>query len=559
MSGRSSVLPRTALGLTFFLGPTVAGLLTASHFGIASDVANYFEDSLKQLRWFGALVEGLVALEPGRALSREIVFEHWRWWPERIPHPPLSRELSGLGYAFFGSVLEPLVAYRLAVIVTYGALVSGAAIFVAWARRSYVAGIGTGLALLTIPCLFAYGHLANADMFLAVFWFGAVATLYVHLETGKRRWLWISGLLLGAAAATKFTGLLAGPVLLIWLLLRGAMKVRTLAVLAGGALLVLFVTNPVLWVAPLIGLSDYLSAGLGRHGDPGAQITTLYFGEIFAYRPPWHYPFVWTAIVVPIPILLAAVVGVAARERGRLVGLSAVNLAVLYGVLLLPTTPLHDGVRLFLPAFPFLAILAGLGVERFLDRLHSAASRRLGISRNFGAALVFLALFALPALRTVEYHPHQLSYFSALVGGIQGAERRGLEVTSQKEVLSPAVLSELSGRIPPGSVVNPGFFMEEMCFYQAQGYAPTGWILEGELGRTLAREPHAWICVSREASRTSRLPRPPVPADFVFVLNRPGQHTLLERSLSGFGGSPFYEVRVQGVSLLQVFRTAPSR
>lgn len=551
-AGRSPVL----LALGFFICTLVLALLTTRDYGLASDVGNYFEDSLRQLRWLRDLREGLVTLDPGGTLSPEAVFEHWRWWPDRIPHPPLSRELSGLGYALFGRILEPLVAYRIAVIAAYAGLVAGVALFTSWTRRSLPAGFGAGLALLTIPALFAYGHLANPDMFLAAFWFGSVAALDVHLRTEKTGWLWLSALLVGAAISTKFTGLLIGPVLFFWLLLHRAVSVRALAVLGGGALAVLLVSNPLLWVDPLTGFTDYFSAGVGRSGSPLAQITTLYFGEIFTYRGPWHYPFVWTAIVVPVPILLAAAAGAADREGRRLVFLAAVNLFVLYGVLLLPTTPLHDGVRLFLPVFPFIAILVGLGVERFTCGLHAFAAARWRSTRDFTAAVVLLAIFALPAVRTVEYHPYQLSYFNGLIGGIQGAERRGLEITSQKEVLSPAVLEDVSLRIPAGSVVNPGFFLEEMCFYQARGYVPSGWILEGELGRTRARQPHAWVCLSPESFLTVEVLRPPREPDFVFVLNRPGQHTLVEWSLTAFGGPPFYEIRLDGVPLFQIFRIA---
>lgn len=555
-----------ALGAAAFAVALVATLATLSDYGIASDVGNYFTASLAHLEWMRRLLEGIVA---GRleALAPEAVLESWRFSLHRIPHPPLSREIGALSFWLFGSWLEPLTAYRVGTAVVYAALVGLCGDWTYRRTGSPVAGIAAAGSALAVPALFAYGHLALTDIHLAAAWLAAGWALDRHLEEGegrRRGWLWASGAFLGAACAIKFSGLLLGPVLLTWLWARRDRRIgraaRPAAALLAAGAIVFFAVNPVLWVAPVQGLTDYLAAGFGRADLESAQLTTEYLGGRYVYRPPWHYPFVWTAVVLPIPVLLGALAGAASWRRSRLVRFAALNLAVLYGVLLLPRTPLHDGVRLFLPALPFLCILAGVGAARVAglaaDRLESAGWG----SRDLAAALVLLLLLAPPAWRTLEYHPYQLSYFNALIGGVRGAEARGLEVTSMKEVLTPPALRELSEAIPGDAVVNPGFLLEEMCFYRAAGYAPEGWTLEAPLRRMDLERPWTWTCAGPASFVATSRPGAPRPPGYIVVLNRKGMHTPLERALTRFGGAPFYEVSVEGVPLLRVYRTdgAPS-
>ena len=510
---------------------------------------------MRQLEWLRQLAGSIVGGSGGDMLTRDSVMEYWRWWPERIPHPPLSRELSGIGFLLSQGFLEPLSAYRVAVALTFAALVAFTGGFVLFASGSIVAGLAAGLTLVATPAVFAYGHLASTDMFLTAFWFGSVCCLEVHVRTGLARWLWASGLLVGAALATKFTGLLLGPVLIIWLAYRRRLDVKRLLTLALGAAGVFVAVNPVLWVAPVEGLSDYLGAGFARSQARLTQIRTYYFGEVYTYRPPWHYPFVWTAVVLPIPLWIAVAWALPDKRCRTLLVLCGVNLAVLYGALMLPGAPLHDGVRLFLPVFPFLAVLAGIGADRLCEFAGSRLIPRLHLSRHFVQTAVLIGLFALPIWRTIQYHPYQLSYFNGLIGGIRGAHSKGLEISNLKEALTPSTLSELARRIPKDARVNPGFFLEEMCFYRAFGYLTGTWSLEAPYRKSLRDEPRTLTCAGSDHPLPVELPRSPADPEFIFVLNRRGEWKLVEHALSRHGGDPYFQVTLEGVPLVQVYRT----
>lgn len=539
------------MGLGLALLAFVLAFVTAADYGVASDVANYFASSLRQIGWAREFVSDLLAGRATDALGREALFEAWRWYPVRIPHPPLSRELGGLTWLMAHRWLDDLTAYRLAVMLAYAALTGWVAMFTHWAVRSRLAGLAAGIAVLAYPALFAHGHLAHTDLFLTTFWFASAASVAVFERTRSLGWLTAAGVLFGCAAATKFSGLLLGPVLALWLIVRRPREaVPSLIIVGLSAVTVFVLVNPVMWVSPETGLADYLGAGLERAGDAMARLRTEYFGTIYEYRPPLHYPWTWSLIVVP-PTLFAAIVVGLTRIRGHwVVAWCLLNMAALYGALLLPRAPMHDGVRLFLPVLAFQCVLVGVGVDRVVERI---SVRLSSVGRAWVQALVLVAVLAPAAAANARAHPYQLSYVNFLVGGTAGAEAKGLEITNLKEVLSPSVVEDLDALVPPGAVVDPGFLTEEICFHRAQGRA-RDWVIETWLpevgdagGMTLACGPDDML--------PHALARPAREPDFVLVLNREAVWRPMDRALFRHGGTPAYELSFDGVPLLRAYRT----
>jgi hypothetical protein len=101
--------------------------------------------------------------------------------------------------------------------------------------------------------------------------------------------------------------------------------------------------------------------------------------------------------------------------------------------------PRYDGTRLFLPAFPFLAILAGVGLERMLRRI--ASFRGLGWS---GAAAVLMLATGSAVVGVHAATPCLLSAYSPLVGGLAGADRLGFETTFWGDAVTPELLAAIS-------------------------------------------------------------------------------------------------------------------
>jgi hypothetical protein len=121
----------------------------------------------------------------------------------------------------------------------------------------------------------------------------------------------------------------------------------------------------------------------------------------------------------------------------------------------------YDGERLFLPAFPFLAALAGLSFAGFRDavwRLLWRRAPRLTAHRRaaLGQTVLTAALAALiciaPLSDTARLHPYQLTYYSEAVGGVQGAAQRGFETTFWADSYV-GVLGFLNRTVQPGQII----------------------------------------------------------------------------------------------------------
>ena len=116
----------------------------------------------------------------------------------------------------------------------------------------------------------------------------------------------------------------------------------------------------------------------------------------------------------------------------------------------LPSSPNHDGVRLFLPVFPFVAILAGLALGRFEDVLRLRFEPRSAV---LGILLVGAGYLAPAWWQTRHAVPYYLSWYNELIGGLPGAEAAGMEVSYWYDAVTPAFISEIERVLPVGATV----------------------------------------------------------------------------------------------------------
>jgi hypothetical protein len=128
----------------------------------------------------------------------------------------------------------------------------------------------------------------------------------------------------------------------------------------------------------------------------------------------------------------------------------------------MPHTPGHDGVRLFLPAFGALAMLAGLGARSLCDRWAGAA--RLALAAAVAEGL----------LSVIVMMPVPLSYFSPIVGGLPGAARLGMEPTYYWDALDGQARLWLRDHTGAGQTIRFATF-------------PTSWLYLRQLGLLPAR------------------------------------------------------------------------
>jgi hypothetical protein len=392
--------------------------------------------------------------------SRESLRFYWQFAREEPNgHPPFYALLGLTGWAVSRHVLPPPGSYRFGPVVLFALTVG--AVYTLMARHyGRLAGLLSALGLLAMPRLFAHAHLASYDVPTLCLWFLAVAAFWRAVEppvAEGRSWAgaWTAafGLAWGCAMATKLTGWFVPVPLAAWAILyRDRRAAKTLALGALVAALVVYALIPTWWAEPVRGVRVFLVSNLTR--AKLSPIPTYFFGRLYRFSLPWYNTIVWTAIVVPPITLGLALLGIARVVAGRLrdrLGTLLLGCWAFFMVLrALPNAPGHDGERQFLAGFVFLACLAGIG----LSTLGSWLLRIVGprVARSLTAAVLAVAVGA-GAWSTWRYHPLQLSYYNALIGGLSGAYRAGLEPTFYWDAVTPDVREWLNAHTEQGRTV----------------------------------------------------------------------------------------------------------
>lgn len=431
---------------------------------------------------------------------------------DNAQHPPLGRWL--LGLATLAAPLEPLLggvdpfsvhSARLAPMLAFATLVGLIAAFTA-RRFGVAAGIGAGVSLILMPRSFAHAHLASLDTFLSLFWTAALLAADAALRSGNaRRWLPLAGVAWGLALLTKIHAVLLPPLVLLDALLRPRESARRRAVgltLWTFAGLGVFLAGwPWLWFDSVDRLTAYLSTSTER-----LSLSVLYFGRVYAdHDAPWHYPWVYFALVVPIGLHLLAAVGLASAWRMRrhdplplVLAASIVEFLALFST----RAPVYDGERLFLHVFPAWAIMAGLG----FDDLWQRARRRW---QRVGLA-VFLAAQGYGLITTF---PCGLSYYNGLVGGLSGATRRGLEPTYWGDSLTSGFMRRVAEIVEPNAVIAvapslhhlyPPALMTESLSRKHATLVPQEQVAQADWLIVFRREPYLNNTIRRLADRPAQ-------------------------------------------------------
>jgi 4-amino-4-deoxy-L-arabinose transferase-like glycosyltransferase len=408
----------------------------------------------------GLTIDEPLDVRPGRTYLQALRAQGWQFFDRRVvervyrdnaEHPPLGRWLLGLA-STLGEPFEVLMrgpdptgiyvlsgraAPALAFALLVGLIVSESA-----RRWGRIAGLAAGWSLLAMPRAFAHAHLAALDTFLSLFWTASLLAACRALEssTPARRMIG-PGVLWGLALLTKIHAWLLLPIVTLWAMRQQPLRRAVPAVASWCATgVALFVMGwPWLWYDTATRWAAHWSTSVTR-----ASIQVEYFGRVFADRDvPWHYPWFYFLVTVPVGLHLLGLCGLVAgwrtRRESEFPGVLVLSI-VLFLTLFSTRIPVYDGERLFLHVFPAWAMFAGLGFARVWER--SGRRKRVCIPL---AGFLLLQGYGLVVL-----HPFQLSYYNAVVGGLRGAERMGLELTYWGDAVDRVLLDRLAREVRPG-------------------------------------------------------------------------------------------------------------
>lgn len=471
------VFSRWLIPAGLFLTSFIMVAVTSRDYGVAWDEPAYFHASDLHIEWLVEFGQNLLRAELGKSVQDENIKKAWHWDPYHVPHPPFSRIVSGIMKALFGSYVDKFVAYRLGPALFFALLVVG---MYSWMADlfNYATGLFSAVALIAIPNLFGFAHIAVTDMPLATMWFFTAYCFWKGLTSWK--WSIMLGVVWGLTLATKFPALLIPIPLFLWAhLFYRRSYANNVFVMLFLSPVIMIACQPYLWHQPGLRILEFLFEGLSRGYRPETSFSVFFLGQLYLTNQlPWYYPFFVVGVTTPEAILSLALFGSAClywlREQRAPATLFLTSATFILMTGLLPGAVLHDGVRQLLPALPFVAAMAGVGffvLSIWLQRLCTSwqlleAIRHL--PQKIIAAIMILSLFV-PALDTYLFHPFQLSYYNRLVGGIQGAYLQGLEVTYFLEALTPDFVKALNKTLPTHATINASFGNLMLVYYQKEG------------------------------------------------------------------------------------------
>lgn len=344
--------------------------------------------------------------------------------------------------------LSESTAFRFPAMV-FGALLIAAIYLFGVGTVGRTAALFAALAFHFVPRHFFHAHLTVFDTMVTAMSFFTVAAFWYSLRS--RTWVVLSGVVWGFALLTKHNAWFVPVTLGLWWLagtkFRGGFRLPRIpwafvAMLAIG-LPMFWLFWPRLWYDGWANFKWYVA--FHSNHDHYMQ---HYFGQVLAYPPfPWSFPFAMTAFTWPAVTVAMVALGigglVAAARRGhqalhrwvapgpyapftvpRLLAIQALWPVVLIAI---PTTPVFGGVKHWMPAMPFVALVAGVGFHIFADaalrqlarpwpRLQAARVPKIAATAALGAVLLA------PAARaTLHAHPDGTAYFGELIGGAPGA------------------------------------------------------------------------------------------------------------------------------------------
>jgi hypothetical protein len=423
--------------------------------GNVRDEGYYFSAAEAYWSWYGDLGDNLLSGKPWLSFTDVAVRRGFEYNHE---HPALMKSLPGLswrllhkchcpeqpgrhmlGYAHRHRTLQLLdeeEAFRLPTQLLVALMAATLYLFgaAAWSRA---AGVTAAVLAVAAPRFFFDAQLATFDAPITAFWVFAVYAYWRALD--EKRWGWRLGAILGLALATKLNAFF-----LPWLLLghfafvawqrRRLPSLRPVIWTVVLAPLVFLACWPWLWFHTLPRLNEYIAFHMHHE-----YYNMEYLGRNYNKPPfPLSYPYVMTALTLPVTTLVLALAGAVAllrdwlrqrRQTGarpdpttRATGLLVfVNAVFPMAMLTITRAPIFGATKHFHAAIPFLALLAGYAVFALSKSLAAGPLRRLPVSG------LLVALACAPSLAECwRAHPYALTHYNLLAGGPAGGADLGM-------------------------------------------------------------------------------------------------------------------------------------
>jgi 4-amino-4-deoxy-L-arabinose transferase-like glycosyltransferase len=419
--------------IAILLACLTAAILTSTSptIGLIWDEPEYTSAADSYAAWFDVLITN-----PAQALTPGTVDQYWTI---NHQHPPLEKIWSGLIAKAARHFFDELTANRLGIILIVSLLTAMLYLMMA-ETYGKAAGFFAVAALMSMPRFFFHAHVTALDVPVAVLSF---AFIYIFWKTIDRKgWTWgiLCGVVCGLALATKLNGVFIPIALALWSLffrrkLSVALRFLHISV---AAVLIFFLIWPWLYHQTWARVIEYANFHLHHF-----VIGQWYLGKFYVI-PPWHFTLVILWAVIPLSVMVLFGAGVMSAGKGKHDGGLAWLLIISILVYILPfifgKSMLYDNERLFMPVFPLVSALAGIGFDRLIKSLEKFFNRiKQPVMTPAASVFLGIALLISQTADMARLYPHLLSYYSEGVGGLRGANRLGFETTYWCETFTAAL------------------------------------------------------------------------------------------------------------------------
>jgi len=436
----------------------VALNLTTNSIGLTYDEPNYISASDKAITWAATFWRGVLAGDFSAASPSATA----RYWRQNSERPGFIKLWWGfwLRRAVFAG---PLGQARFGTTLLVGLLAMAMYLHLR-PHFGRAAACFAPLLLVTTPRFFFHSHLAALDAPVASFCFITAAAAWRLWQKPSWAWTVAAGLTFGMALGTKGNAFPTVAVIVLWALLfcRKSLGRTLVAVCAVGPAL-FWLTWPWLWPAPVSRFLAYM----GFH-EKFPLLGAYLFGRMYE-RAPFYTPLVALLTTSPVAVLALPIFS-ARSPRGRLPLYYLLHAAAQVAFFTLPSAPKFNGERLFLPAFPFIAALAAIGLVRLGDLIGNRLSAASVVAKRYLTLGIAGVVLGLNLRCTILAHPFELAFYNSLVGGAPGARKLGLETIYWGNAYLN-ILPFLNERVPPGGsvYVTPVGCMSVLETYQRGG------------------------------------------------------------------------------------------
>jgi hypothetical protein len=382
-----------------------------------------------------------------QSFSADGLQRYWLFINYAEGHPAGFALLIALGQWLFSAFMDPLLASRLGPITLFSAASAAVAVRLR-STHGTTAAIVAPLALLTLPRMFSEAHFATQDGQLTAWWL-ILWAMQTAFATDRKTLIGL-GLVLGMTTATKFTGWLAwAPAVSSEVAHYRSAAFGRLAVVLPLALFVFYAVNVPLWVHPFDGLWEHFHRSLNRAET--LDITTQFLGGSYStsHPLPWYNTVLWLVFVTPLPTLALGLVGLGhcAITRSTFSLVLIAHWITMMTVRALPGAPAHDGIRLFLPAFGFWCVFAGIGAQVLINAMPMRS-----IAWRVAAPVALAAALVVNALSLARLYPQMLSHYNIIAGGLRGAADKGMEPAYWWDALDADVVRWLNSHTGDESI-----------------------------------------------------------------------------------------------------------